>query len=132
MLTRALALELGLRFQAKRDAGCLLWVGWWRHAAAQSILVEPDLGQHARHTPLMGGCRVVRGAGQRQVFGHEAKGVGSATFDERNRLEGLRRRPEEDNVLDITMASEQAPSDVGNDDETRVGALDELSPSDFR
>jgi hypothetical protein len=34
-------------------------------------------------------------------------------------------------MLRITVDSEQSPGDVGNDD-TRVGALDELSPRDFR
>jgi hypothetical protein len=132
VLTRALALERGLRFQTEGDPSCLVRVGWWRHAAAQGILIELDLGQHARHTPLVGGCRVVRGTGERQVFGDEAKGVCSATLDERNRLERFRRGSEVGNMLRITVDSEQSPGDVGNDDDTRVGALDGLSPSDFR
>jgi hypothetical protein len=84
-----------------------------------------------RHTPLMGGCRVVRGTGERQVFGDEAKGLGSGILDERNSLEQFRRGSEVGNMLRITVDSEQSPGDVGNDDDARVGALDELSPSDF-
>jgi hypothetical protein len=90
VLTGALALELGLRFQTKRDPGCLLWVRRWRHAAAQGVLIEPDLGQHPRHTSLMSGCRVVRGTGECEIFGREAERISSATFDERNRLEWFR------------------------------------------
>jgi hypothetical protein len=84
-----------------------------------------------RHTPLMGGFRVVRGTGERQVFGDVAKGLGSATLNERNCLERFRCGSEVGNMLRITVDSEQSPGDGGNDDDTRVGALDELSPSDF-
>jgi hypothetical protein len=35
-------------------------------------------------------------------------------------------------MLRITVDSEQSPGDVGNDDDTSVGALDELSSSHFR
>ena len=104
VLAGALALELRLRFQAKRDPGCLLWVGRWRHTAAQGVLVEPDLSQHPRHTSLMSRCRVVRGTGQCQVFGLKAEGIGSATFDERDGLERFRRGPEVGDVLAITVA----------------------------
>ena len=131
MLPGALALELGLRFQTEGDAGGLLRVGWWRHAAAQGILVQPDLVQHPRDTSLMGGWRVVRGTGQCQILGPEAKGVGGTAFDERNGLKRFRRGPEVGNVLGITVAREQSPGDVGNDDDAQVHALDELSSSDF-
>jgi hypothetical protein len=79
----------------------------------------------------MGGCRVVRGTGQCQILGPEAKGVGGTAFDERNRLKRFRRGPEVGNMLGITMASEQASADVGNHNDARVDALDELSSSDF-
>jgi len=74
----------------------------------------------------------VRGAGECQFFGPKAEGVGSAAFDERNRLERFRRGSEVGNVVGITMGSQQPPADVGNDDDAGVGALDELSASDFR
>ena len=106
VLAGALALELRLRFQSKRDASCLLWVGWWRHTAAQSVLVEIDLSQHARHTPLMSRCRVVRGTGQCQVLRLKVKGIGGATFDERDGLERFRRGSEVGNVVGITVGSD--------------------------
>ena len=109
-----------------------MWVGWGRHTAAQSILVEPDLSQHPRHTPLMSRCRVVRGTGQRQLLRAKVKGIGSATFDERNGLKRFRRGSEVGNVVGITVARQQSPGDVGNDDDAGMGALDELSSSDFR
>ena len=80
----------------------------------------------------MGGCRVVGGTGQCQLLGPEAKGVGGTAFDERDRLKRFRRGSEVGNVLGVAMAREQSPADVGNDDDARVGALDELSSSDFR
>ena len=64
--------------------------------------------------------------------GPKFEGVGSATFDERNRLERFRRGSEVGHVVGITVGSEQSPGDVGDDDDAGVGALDELSPSDFR
>ena len=80
----------------------------------------------------MGGGRIVRGAGQCQFFRAKAKSIGRTTFDKRNRLEWFRRGPEVGNVLGITVGSQQSAGDVGNDDDARVGALDELSSSDFR
>jgi hypothetical protein len=80
----------------------------------------------------MSGCRIVRGTGQCQVLGPKAKGIGSTTFDERDGLKRFRRGSEVGNVLAITVTSEQSPGDVGNDDDTGVDALDELSSSDFR
>jgi hypothetical protein len=124
-------LELGRRFETEGDAGGLLRVGWWRYAAPQGILVQPDLIQHSRYTSLMGGCRVVRGTGQCQILGPEAKGVGGTAFDERDGLKRFRRGPEVGNMLGITMASEQSSAVVGNHNDARVDALDELSSSDF-
>jgi hypothetical protein len=132
VLTGALALELRLGFQAKRDPGCLLGVGRWRHAAAQGILVEPDPGQHPRHTSLMSGCGVVRGTGEGQILGLKAEGIGSATCDERDGLKRFCRGPKIGDMLAIAVARQQSPADVGNDDDARVCALDELSASDFR
>jgi hypothetical protein len=80
----------------------------------------------------MSGCRVVRGTGQRQILGSKAKCIGGATFDERDGLERLRGGPEVGNMLAITEAREQSPADVRNDDDARVGTLDERPSSDFR
>jgi hypothetical protein len=80
----------------------------------------------------MGGCRVVRGTGECQILRPKFEGVGSATFDERNRLERFRRGSKVGNVVGVTMGSEHSLGDVGDDDDAGVGALDDLSPSDFR
>jgi hypothetical protein len=74
----------------------------------------------------------VRGTGQRQLLRAEAKGIGSTRLDERDGLKWFCRGPEVGNVLGIAVASEQSPGDVGNDDDARVGALDQLSTRDFR
>jgi hypothetical protein len=74
----------------------------------------------------------VRGTGQGEILGTKTKGIGGAAFDERNGLKRLGRGPEVGNVLGITVAGEQPPADVGNDDDARMDALDELATSDVR
>ena len=46
-------------------------------------------------------------------------------------LETVSPRTEVGNMFGVTMASEQSSADVGNHNDARVDALDELSPSDF-
>jgi hypothetical protein len=79
----------------------------------------------------MGGCRVVGGTRQRKILGSKVERIGRATFDEGDGLERFRRGPEIGNALAIAVACEQSPADVGNDDDARVGALDELASSDL-
>ena len=80
----------------------------------------------------MSGCCVVRGTGECQFLGAKAESVGTTGFDEWDGLKRFRRGSEVGHVLGIAMAREQLPGDVGNDDDPRVDALDELSSGDFR
>jgi hypothetical protein len=96
MLARAVVVDLaGRRVRAqKRAAG--FGVHRQMRAAAQVRLGQPQIAQPlGDHAGMQAGARMA-GAGQRKLRIGQAGGIGGATFDQRQRLKHLARRPRED------------------------------------
>ena len=86
--------------------------GWWIGQCAPHLsadAVEPRERQHPRRGRDMVRLAGMRGAGQRQLLGAKAVEVGSAAFDQRQRLQRLHRRARIDRALDVAQRQHRPP-----------------------
>ena len=82
--------------------GRILTPSRWVSAAFEDLLVKPQLSQPVAHCVDVAGLAIVRRARESQLFIGEPKLIGRATFDYKNRLQGLDRRPRVDHSPGIT------------------------------
>ena len=102
---------------------CLGFMTRERATALQLGGRHPDLGEHGRHLSLVLRRAFVRGAAERQLGGGEAEGVGRAALDDRDRLERLGGRAEEDDGLGISGRRDDLAARIDGDDHAVMDAL---------
>ncbi len=73
----------------------------------------------------------MRGAGQRQLLRAEAVAIGSAAFDQRQRLQRLHRRARIDRPLDVAERQHAAAVGVDHRDRAGVPAFDQRAAQDL-
>ena len=82
--------------------GRILTPSRWVSAAFEDLLVKPQLSQPVAHCVDVAGLAIVRRARESQLSIGEPKLIGRTTFDYKNRLQGLDRRPRVDHPPGIT------------------------------